>query len=88
MLSITRERLRQGHRTGKFPRQEPVLPERFRGLPELNQSITGAERTAATGSCPFEALSERDGKLTIDLGRCLFCADCPAVAQGALSFQP
>ena len=29
MLSIIRERLRQGHRTGKYPKEEPQLPERF-----------------------------------------------------------
>ncbi|MDT8440259.1 MAG: hydrogenase [Desulfuromonadales bacterium] len=87
MLNIVRERLRQGHRTGKFPKEAPRLPERFRGLPRITQNLTAAECSAAVDDCPFAALSDADGSLRVDLGRCLFCADCPAVAEGALSFS-
>ncbi len=87
MLNMIRERLRQGHRTGKFPRQEPSLPERFRGLPEVAANLTHPQINVAVNGCPFNALSEINGKMQIDLGRCIFCADCPAVAEGALSFS-
>jgi Ni,Fe-hydrogenase III small subunit len=87
MLAILRERLRQGHRTGKFPKQEPKLPERFRGLPQLAKDLPDKARATAVAGCPFAALEDQNGKLQLDLGRCLFCADCPAVAQGALSFS-
>jgi Ni,Fe-hydrogenase III small subunit len=88
MLTIIRERLRQGHRTGKFPKTEPTLPERFRGLPQLAAQLTPQVCAAAVASCPFAALSSKDHKLQIDLGRCLFCADCPAALEhGALSFS-
>lgn len=87
MLSIIRERLRQGHRTGKFPKQEPQLPERFRGLPQLTTGLTAEQVAAAVASCPFAALHAQEDKLGLDLGRCLFCADCPAAAAGALSFS-
>ena len=86
MLTIIRERLRQGHRTGKFPKEEPKLPERFRGLPQLATDLSAAQRDAAVASCPFAALSGSGDQLQLDLGRCLFCADCPAAAQGALRF--
>lgn len=81
MLSILRERLRQGHRTSKYPKIEPTLAGRFRGLPQLNEELSPQTRQAAIASCPFEALSEADERLQLDLGRCLFCADCPAVCQ-------
>lgn len=87
MLSIIRERLRQGHRTGKFPKQEPQLPERFRGLPQLTTGLTAEQVAAAVASCPFAALHAQEDKLGLDLGRCLFCADCPAAASGALRFS-
>lgn len=87
MLSIIRERLRQGHRTGKFPKAEPQLPERFRGLPQLSTGLSAGEVAAAIASCPFAALSAQNGQLRLDLGRCLFCADCPAAEAGALRFS-
>ena len=86
MLSIIRERLRQGHRTGKFPKETPKLPERFRGLPTIAQDLTPADCAEAAAGCPFAALSCADSGLRIDLGRCLFCADCPAATLGALTF--
>lgn len=89
MLTIIRERLRQGHRTGKFPKVEPQLPERFRGLPRITKNLAPQICTAAVASCPFAALSHDSGTLKIDLGRCLFCADCPAaIEHGALTFSP
>lgn len=88
MLTIIRERLRQGHRTGKFPKIEPQLQERFRGMPQINENLSLPEATAAVASCPFSALSLKNEKMQIDLGRCLFCADCPAaIEQGALTFS-
>ncbi len=87
MLTIIRERLRQGHRTGRFPKVEPELPENFRGMPQLNPELTPGRLAAACSGCPFDALGEAAGKFRIDLGRCLFCADCPAVSLGAMSFS-
>lgn len=87
MLNIIRERLHQGHRTGKFPKQPPRLPDRFRGRPELTKNLGSQQRQDAIASCPFAALSEKSDQLQINLGRCLFCADCPPKEQGALSFS-
>ncbi|MBN2646080.1 MAG: hydrogenase [Desulfuromonadaceae bacterium] len=87
MLSIVRERLRQGHRTGKFPKVEPTLSDRFRGRPQLHSGLSPQQREQAVAACPFGALSQGEQGLRIDLGRCLFCADCPAAEQGALSFS-
>ncbi len=88
MLTIIRERLRQKHRTAKYPRLEPILTPRFRGLPQITATLSAPELAAAIASCPFAALSDREKKLQIDLGRCLFCADCPASTEyGALTFS-
>ena len=86
MLRIVTERLRQGYRTGAFPAREPVLPERFRGLPVLRPEKCPPGCNDCTGKCPFEAVSRSNGQIQIDLGRCLFCADCPACSHGGLNF--
>lgn len=87
MLSIIRERLRQGHRTGKFPQVEPQMPARFRGLARLSKDLNPAQRQSAVAGCPYGALMDGAQGLQLDLGRCLFCADCPAAEAGALSFS-
>jgi hypothetical protein len=40
MLSVLLERLRGGRRTLPYPRELPVLPERFRGLPDDVQYLS------------------------------------------------
>ena len=45
MLRILRTRAHQGHRTFRFPEQEPALPDRFRGQPrEEIPDLRGLER--------------------------------------------
>jgi Ni,Fe-hydrogenase III small subunit/Pyruvate/2-oxoacid:ferredoxin oxidoreductase delta subunit len=87
MFQIIRERLRQGYRTVPFPRIEPELPERFRGLPVLREDRCPAGCKDCESGCPFGAVSRLDGKVSVDLGRCLFCADCPVCPHGGLTFS-
>jgi Ni,Fe-hydrogenase III small subunit/ferredoxin len=87
MLKILRERLRQGHRTGRFPAEEPVLPERFRGLPQLAPERCPDGCRDCAERCPFGALRTDGGQLRLDLGLCLFCADCSVCPHGALTFS-
>jgi Ni,Fe-hydrogenase III small subunit/Pyruvate/2-oxoacid:ferredoxin oxidoreductase delta subunit len=87
MLKIIRERWRQGHRTGRFPKEEPVLPERFRGLPQIEPAWCPDGCRKCIDGCPFGAVKSNDGKVTIDTGLCIFCAECAAAcSQGAISF--
>lgn len=85
MLKIIRERWRQGYRTGKFPKVEPVLAERFRGLPQLPTADCSESCRACLDVCPTDALTLDMGRPVLDLGRCLFCGDCArACPEGTL----
>ncbi len=87
MWDILLARLRQGHRTVGYPKRPPQLPDRFRGRPVIaaGQCPPGCETCAQ--ACPTEAI--RVGpRLTVDLGRCLFCGDCAAACPvGSISFS-
>lgn len=91
MLRIIHERLRQGYRTGAFPQSEPVLSDRFRGLPKLSPEKCADDKSGDCAGCaercPFQAVESRQGRLSVDLGRCLFCADCPVCPQSAFEFS-
>ena len=77
MISILRERLRQGRRTIAYPRGElPQLPDRFRGLPVLDETRCPDGCRACIESCPTDAIARDDRGLRLDLGRCLFCTSC------------
>jgi len=99
MLTLLSERLRQGHRTTRYPRGEPpALSERFRGLPAIDAAACAAGcRTCAdacVAACPTAAIAREDGPPpasttppAIDLGRCLFCAACAdACPSAAIAF--
>ncbi len=86
MPSLILTRFRQGKRTLAFPKSEPVLPERFRGLPVLDHARCPSGCTSCVDACPTDAITS-DGGLQIDLGRCLFCPECAnACPQGAIRF--
>jgi Ni,Fe-hydrogenase III small subunit/ferredoxin len=88
MLSIIRERWRQGHRTMAYPQGDPPpLPNRFRGLPVLDESKCPDGCRACAEACPTDAIARDDQGLRLDLGRCLFCTDCvDACPEGAIRF--
>jgi Ni,Fe-hydrogenase III small subunit/ferredoxin len=87
MLRILYERFQQGYRTGVFPKEEPTLSDRFRGLPRLRPEKCPPGCRGCAERCPFGAIREEHNALALDLGRCLFCADCPACPHGALAFS-
>jgi Ni,Fe-hydrogenase III small subunit/formate hydrogenlyase subunit 6/NADH:ubiquinone oxidoreductase subunit I len=78
MLRSFIARLRQGHRTMRYPAAPVVLPDRFRGLPKLTPSAcTDKNCTACAAACPTGAIA-LEPKLAIDMGKCLFCTACTA----------
>jgi Ni,Fe-hydrogenase III small subunit/Pyruvate/2-oxoacid:ferredoxin oxidoreductase delta subunit len=76
MLHIIAERLKQKSRTIGYPKQDIVLPKRYRGLPVIDREIcSNCVNRACISYCPTEALSH-DKKLAVDIGRCIFCTEC------------
>ncbi len=69
MLKIIHERLRQGHRTGKYPKVDPVLPERFRGRPEIDPGRCPQGCRECEKACPLGAVRVGSGPV-LDLGLC------------------
>jgi Ni,Fe-hydrogenase III small subunit/ferredoxin len=81
MLKILLARLHQGLRTIRYPKEAPVIPDRFRGLPVLDSSRCEGTCERCVEACPTDALRISDSSprsLSVDLGRCLFCSDCSA----------
>jgi Ni,Fe-hydrogenase III small subunit/Pyruvate/2-oxoacid:ferredoxin oxidoreductase delta subunit len=87
MLQVSLARLRQGHRTIPFPPKEASLPDRFRGLPEIDSSKCPDGCSACVAACPTDAILIEGSKVRLDLGRCLFCSDCvEACPEGAIRY--
>jgi Ni,Fe-hydrogenase III small subunit/Fe-S-cluster-containing hydrogenase component 2 len=85
MLKVLLARARQGQRTATFPEEPPSLPDRFRGLPVLDESRCADGCRACVEACPTGAISA--SPLRVDLGRCLFCTECvQSCPEGAIAF--
>jgi Ni,Fe-hydrogenase III small subunit/ferredoxin len=81
-------RLQQKHRTIRFPKTEPELPERFCGRPTFDPAKCPADCKLCIDVCPTTALKKENNALTIDLGKCLFCAQCAQnCPAGAINFS-
>lgn len=86
MFDLLQARFRQGHHTSAYPRAEPVLPERFRGLPVIDEARCPPGCSECVTACPTESLSRAEAGLELDLGRCLFCTEClDACPAGAVA---
>jgi Ni,Fe-hydrogenase III small subunit/NAD-dependent dihydropyrimidine dehydrogenase PreA subunit len=87
MLRVLLGRRQQQHRTVGFPRESPVLPDRFRGHPEIDASRCPDGCRECVDACPTDAIASDGQSLALDLGRCLFCADCTnACPEGAIRY--
>ena len=87
MFKAILTRFRQGHRTMAYPDAPQPVPPRFRGLPRLDASRCGEGCRSCADACPYGAISS-SGLLTLDMGKCLFCADCAVVCpHDAITFS-
>lgn len=76
MWQILKNRIKQGYRTCRYPKEEPVFPARFRGRPMIKstQAIQVGWDEVESAKDPTGALSFKDG-LIVDAGRLLFNED-------------
>lgn len=79
-------RLRQGHRTIRYPAgSPPAMPDRFRGRPVVLKEKCPAGCSVCVDACPTGAMDPARGD-RLDLGKCLFCTDCVnACPHGAIT---
>jgi Ni,Fe-hydrogenase III small subunit/NAD-dependent dihydropyrimidine dehydrogenase PreA subunit len=88
MLNVIAARLRQGHRTMKFPAgPPPELPDRFRGRPTIDVAKCPKDCRDCAEACPTGAINWA-GTVCVDLGKCIFCTDCAnACPQQLLTYS-
>jgi Ni,Fe-hydrogenase III small subunit/ferredoxin len=87
MIRAILARIKQGHRTTRYPREPVPLPDRFRGYPVLNGAACPDGCRECAEACPYGAISCTPA-LAIDMGRCLFCTACSqACPRGAIELS-
>jgi Ni,Fe-hydrogenase III small subunit/ferredoxin len=87
VLKALSARVRQGHRTIRFPGREPAMPDRFRGRPVVDAAKCPDGCSECAEACPTDAIAIDAGAPRLDLGRCLFCVDCvEACPEGAIRY--
>lgn len=77
-MFLFRERLRQKYRTLNWPKQEPVLSPLYKGRPLLRKVLCG-NCSRCMDICPVSALDRDNGRLRLDMGRCIFCGECARI---------
>lgn len=87
MIKVILARLKQGHRTIKYPAAPPPeMSDRYCGRPEIAAAKCREGCRSCVDACPTGALSRTD-KLCIDLGKCLYCRECEvACPWGSIRF--
>ncbi|BBO80384.1 hydrogenase [Desulfosarcina ovata subsp. sediminis] len=80
MLSVLKNRLEQGCRTSRYPKETVQLPPRYRGRPEIDAQAPADLADACAAACPQAAIDA--SARTIDMGRCVFCGTCERVSEG------
>jgi Ni,Fe-hydrogenase III small subunit/NAD-dependent dihydropyrimidine dehydrogenase PreA subunit len=103
MIKTILARIQQKHRTMDYPDKPPVLPELFRGYPQLEPGKCRDGCCACVAACPYGAIKTRnwvrgsglgenlksENGISLDMGLCIFCNECVAACPtGAISFTP
>lgn len=81
MLKIIKNKLEQGNKTSKYPKEPISLYHRFRGMPVIKSDCAPEIIKKCINICPQDCIDIK--AKTIDLGRCTFCGQCETVEDGA-----
>jgi Ni,Fe-hydrogenase III small subunit/formate hydrogenlyase subunit 6/NADH:ubiquinone oxidoreductase subunit I len=86
MYKIIKTRLQHKRRTLAYPKTEPVVPDRLRGLPVIEANHCAHDCDICIAECPTTAIQRQEGagNVQIDLGKCLFCGDCQRFCQNSV----
>ena len=77
--------IRTGIKTTLYPEQEETAPGTTPGLP--TGGYTDADAVSMVQRCPADALSESDGKISVDQRRCVHCYRCVRGVERPLAWQ-
>jgi len=80
MLKVIKNRIEQGYRTTRYPKEPITLHKKYRGRPEIDKTCDPALVKQCAAVCPQDAINPSTGQ--IDLGRCVFCGRCEKKSGG------
>ena len=80
MFNVLKNRIEQGCKTSRYPREKVQLPPRYRGRPEVHGAATEKLAQRCAERCPQQALDAK--QKTLDLGRCVCCGACERLSRG------
>lgn len=82
--------LRDGVLTTRWPHRADAYFDEFPGTVTVTDPDADAPVVdTAIAACPTAAISRsREGRLSLDQGRCILCGRCPALAPEAFAWQP
>jgi Ni,Fe-hydrogenase III small subunit/formate hydrogenlyase subunit 6/NADH:ubiquinone oxidoreductase subunit I len=89
LMDVLFSRFKQGKQTMDYPNgPAPALPERFVGMPVIDQNKCRDCSAPCLEECPVGALTKEDGQLQLDMGKCLFCRECEVpCSRGGIRFS-
>lgn len=87
MLNWTKMRYSQGLKTLSYPEKPLEMPGTFFGRPIISDGACAEGCNECVASCPTDAI-KIEKKVTLDLGRCVFCAECvPACPERIINLS-
>jgi len=87
MIKTVYARIKQGYRTAHYPVKSDVLPGRFLGRPYILSENCRENCGKCREVCPTGAISGDRQRLSLDMGKCIFCGACQrACGSNAIVF--